>query len=170
MKKTKSNRSLIQTVLVIALFFLIVGGSFAQPGLPPRVITLQATQSIDFGKFVVIGDGTITMDWQGNLSSTGGVYLVPGSFAQPAIFEIKLCEGRSVTMTFNATAILTNGTGGSLTLNIGPTEKGGNGDSFETIGDCNFITPLRVGGNINVPAGTPSGIYIGTFEITLEQK
>ena len=65
---------------------------------------------------------------------------------------------------------LTGSNGGSITCNIGPTEKGINGSSFVTNGDCNFITLLRVGGTLQVSGATLPGIYIGSFAITFNQE
>jgi hypothetical protein len=90
--------------------------------------------------------------------------------AQPAIFEIKLCQGRNVIITFSATTTLTGSNGGSLTLDIGPTEKGINGASFTSNSDCNFITPLRVGGTLNIPGTAIPGTYTGSFDITFNQE
>jgi hypothetical protein len=90
--------------------------------------------------------------------------------AQPAIFEVKLCQGRNVIITFSATTILTGSNGGSLTLNIGPTEKGISSANFTTNSDCNFVTPLRVGGTLNIPGTAIPGNYTGSFEITFNQE
>jgi hypothetical protein len=98
------------------------------------------------------------------------VLLAIAPTAQPAIFEVTLCQGRNVIITFSPTTTLTNGTGGSLTLNIGPTEQGGNNASFTTNNDCNFITPLRVGGTLVIPGSAPSGTYSGSFDITFNQE
>jgi len=146
---------------------------FSQPALPQRQVTVTATQSIHFGTFISTpAGGSVTVGFDGSRTSSGGITLlsVP-PFAQPAIFEIKLCAGRNVSISFAPTTILTGSNGGTLTLDIGPTEKGPNGSSFPTIGDCNFITPLRVGGTLNVPSGTIfPGIYSGSFDLTFIQE
>lgn len=143
--------------------------SFAQPVLPQRVITVQPTQPIDFGVFYVLSAGTITVDWQGIVSTTGGVVSLSTATARPAIFEIKLCQGRLVTITYDPTTTITSGAP-SLNLNIGPTEKGPNGSSFQVTTDCNFITTLRVGGTLDVPGAAPAGIYNGSFSMTFSQQ
>jgi hypothetical protein len=74
-----------------------------------------------------------------------------------------------VIITYDPTTTITNGVP-SLTLNIGPTEKGPSGSSFPVSNDCNFITTLRVGGTLDVPGGSPSGIYNGSFSMTFTQQ
>ncbi len=159
-------------LLVTAVLLLFAGFSYAQPGLPPRTITVTATQPIEFGAFVPTGaGGTITVDWHGIRSSAGGVVLVSASICKPAIFEVKLCPGRNVTITYSPTILISNGTGDFLTLHIGPTEMGVNGDSFLVTTDCNFITPFHVGGTLDIPPGViPTGFYTGVFEISFTQE
>jgi hypothetical protein len=147
--------------------------SYSQPTLPQRSLTVAATQAIHFGTLCVTGPagGTVTVGFDGSRTSTGSIALLSSvPTAQPAIFEIKLCQGRNVIITFSATTILTGSRGGSLMFDIGPTEKGINGTFFPTSSDCNFITPLRVGGTLHVPGTTIPGIYTGGFSITFNQE
>jgi hypothetical protein len=169
MKHIGINKYCFKGLLLIVILFINVLVSFAQPTLPPRTVTALATQPIDFGSFVVTGPGTITVDYNGNRSATGGVIIIPGSIPKPAIFDIKLCQGRTVTITYDPTTILTY-LGNNLTLNIGPTEKGLSGSTFPVSGDCNFITTIRVGGTLVVPGGSIVGIYTGSFSMTFKQE
>ena len=155
------------------MFFLFrISFSIAQPDLPQRTLTVTATQTIRFGKICVKGSGgTVIVGWDGSRTSTGEVVLLSRSpTAQAAIFEIKLCQGRNVSISFDATTILTGSNGGSLILDIGPTEKGMNGASFTTKDDCNFITQLRVGGTLHIPGTAPRGSYTGSFGITFNHQ
>jgi hypothetical protein len=107
------------------------------------------------------------LGYDGSRSSTGNVVLLPTApTATPAIFEIKLCQGRNVIISFDAFTMLSGDNGGSLKLDIGPTEKGINGATFSTNEDCNFITPLRVGGTLHIPDLALPGLYTGSFAIT----
>jgi hypothetical protein len=157
---------------IILCFFIDV--SFSQPPSPPqRTLTVTATQPLHFGTLCITGGagGTVTIGWDGSRSLTGDILLLAmAPVAQPAIFEVKLCQGRDVTITFDATATLTGSNGGSLTLDIGPTEKGLSGDHFPTNSDCNFITLLRVGGTLHVPGNVIPGTYTGSFNITFNQQ
>jgi hypothetical protein len=172
MKVLNTNKWLLKLFLATVLFFCF-NLSFAQPGLPQRTLTVAATQPIHFGTFCVTGKGggTITVGWDGSRTSTGDILLLSiAPIAHPAIFEIKLCQGRNVSIVFDATIILTGSNGGSFTLDIGPTEKGGNNARFATNSDCNFVTQLRVGGTLHIPATALSGVYTGGFNITFNQE
>jgi hypothetical protein len=167
------NNFLLKLFCLPTVFFFSVNISFSQPVLPQRTITVQATQGIHFGTFCITGGagGTTTVGYDGTRSTTGNIALLAmAPTAHPAIFEIKLCEGRNVNITFDATTILTGSNGGTLTLDIGPTEKGLSGASFATNSDCNFVTPLRVGGTLHVPGTAIPGVYTGSFAITFVQQ
>lgn len=139
--------------------------------MPQREITVQSTQAIDFGIFYDTGSGgTITVDWQGNRWVTGGIIALSNSTVRPAIFEVKLCQGRNIKIIYDPTTTLNNGVGSPLTLNIGPTEKGISGSSFSVDTNCNFITALRVGATLIVPGGAARGTYSGNFFLTFTQE
>ncbi len=156
----------------ITIFVLCVNTSYSQPSLPQRSITVTPVQAICFGTLAVnASSGTVSVDYSGSRFSSGGVTLLNMSpSAQPAIFEIKLCQGRNVIITYSATITLYGSNGGTLTMDIGPTEKGGYGSIFPTLSDCNFITPLRVGGTLHIPANAVPGNYTGSFTITFNQE
>jgi len=159
---------IIENLVIIILCSL---SGYAQPTLPQREITLYAAQELNFGKFYDAGTGgTITVDWQGTRTTTGGIVGTTSSIVRPAIFEVKLCQGRNITITYPTTTILEGSRGGSIVLNVGPTEKGVNGAIFATDKNCDFITLLRVGGTLNIPANTPVGDYTGTLEISFDQQ
>jgi hypothetical protein len=173
MKGFITYKLILKLLFVAIVLFFCDKFSFAQPDLPQRSLTVTSTQALHFGTFCLTSGagGTILVGYDGSRSSTGDIVLLSmAPAAQPAIFEIKLCQGRNVTITFDATSILTGSNGGSLTLDIGPTEKGGNSASFSTNSDCNYITPLRVGGTLHVPGTAIPGTYTGSFEITFNQE
>lgn len=168
-----AHRHLLKLIFSAICFFVYAGISFAQPVLPQRTMTITPTQSIHFGTICLTGaaGGTVTEGWDGSRTSTGDILLFSmAPTAQPAIFEVKLCDGRNVAITFSPSTVLTGSNGGSLTLDIGPTEKGINGAFFPTNSDCNFVTPLRVGGTLHIPGTAVPGIYTGSFEITFNQE
>lgn len=169
MKVLGKNKWVLNVLFLTIALLVCVSFSYAQPVLPQRTVTVQATQAIDFGTFWVTSAGTITVDWQGTVSTTGGVISLSSSTTRPAIFDIKLCQGRNVTITYDPTTTLTNGVQ-TLTLNVGPTEKGTSGSSFPVTSDCTFITTLRVGGTLDVPVGASSGAYNGNFSMTFTQE
>lgn len=157
-------------LLISTVYFIYIGTTYAQPVLPQRTITVVATQPIDFGMFVVTGNGTITVNYDGTRSATGGVIVLPSSTVQPAIFDIKLCQGREVTIIYDPFVYINGDNGGSLKLNVGDTEKGPSGSQFPVNNNCNFITTLRVGGTLEVSGGSPIGIYTGSFSIDFTQQ
>jgi hypothetical protein len=172
MKKIILHKGIMKLLVLTAVFFNL-SISYSQPDLPQRTISITATQALHFGTFVLSGSGggTVVLGYDGTRSSTGDISLSAlAPVAQPAIFDIKLCQGRNVTITFDPTTTLTGSNGGSFTLNVGPTEKGVSGSQFPVYNDCDFITTLRVGGTLNIPGSSPAGIYTGTFYITFEQE
>jgi len=155
-------------LLFIALFFCL-NTTYSQPSLPQRTVSATPTQPIDFGTFYVTSAGTITVNWQGIVSTTGGVVIVSSVNARPAIFDITLCQGRNVTLTYSPTITITNGAT-SITLILGDTEKGPNGTTFTVDTNCTFITTLRVGGTLDIPDGAVSGVYTGSFSMNFTQS
>jgi hypothetical protein len=163
--------------LLFPALFILVSLSYSQPGLPSRTVTVHSTQAINFGSFCLVNNGssggTVTVDWQGNRTATGQVMLLnSGPAPQAAIFEINLCQGRLVVINYPISTILTGSNGGSVKLNIGPTEKGVSGTAFQVNTDCSFITQLRVGGTLIIGSNTanPGGDYSGNFSITFNQQ
>jgi hypothetical protein len=173
MTRLKTNICILKLLFMIVVLLFCIKPSFTQPILPQRTLTVTATQSIHFGTFCVMGwpGGTVSVGYDGSRSSTGNIVLLSmDPSAQPAIFEIKLCEGRNVTITYAPTIILSGSKGGELTLDIGPTEQGTNGSSFITNNDCDNITVLRVGGTLHMSGSTIPGIYTGSFSIIFNQE
>lgn len=171
---TRSRRSLL---LILATLLLFSVSSYSQPGLPSRTVTVNCTQTLNFGSFCLVNNGssggTVTVDWQGNRTSTGQVMLLnSGPSPQAAIFEINLCQGRLVVITYPSETILAGSNGGSVKLLIGPTEKGISGSAFQVNTDCSFITQLRVGGTLIINSNTanPGGDYSGSFSLTFNQQ
>lgn len=154
--------------LIIVFFYNFL---YTQPVLPQRTITLDATQALSFGTFYnKANGGTISVSWQGVLSTTGDIIVMPGSQGLPAIYAVKLCQGRNIKITYPKTSKLTNSDGHSLTLDIGPTEKGASGAVFASEQNCNFITILRVGATLHIPQNTHKGFYTGGFAVSFDQQ
>lgn len=154
--------------LIIVFFYNFI---YTQPALPQRSITLDATQALSFGKFYNKGSGgTISVSWQGIRSTTGDIVAMPSSQGLPAIYAVKLCQGRNIRITYPTTSTLINSDGNSLILDIGPTERGVSGAVFASEQNCNFITILRVGATLHIPPNTPIGDYTGGFAISFDQQ
>ena len=139
----------------------------------PQTITATQTQSINFGTYCVNGTsgGTVTIGWNGSRTSTGDIFLLNCKpVAQPAIFEIRLSTGRTISFSYAPTGILNGSNGGSLTFDIGPSEYGINGSTFTVNSDSNFFIPFKVGGTLHIPANAVQGTYSGNFDITFNQE
>lgn len=169
--KVGNKRHIVAWLIMLCLGCMTY--TYAQPTLPQRTITTTATQAIHFGSFCLTGSGggTITVGYDGSRTATGDILLLSKApVAQPAIFDIKLCQGRKVTATYVQPADLTGNNGGSFTFEIGPTEKGISGCEFEVTSDCSSITTLRVGGKLTITGDQPVGTYSGIFSMTFTQK
>jgi hypothetical protein len=167
------NKWPFKQMLLVLLAFFYYAVAFTQPGMPQQSITVTATQNICFGKFCVTGNlgGTITVSYDGERTATGGIVLLPGyPVAEPAVFEVKLCPGKNVSINFDATTNVSAANGVLLKMEIGPTEKGLNGAVFTTNTDCNSTTSLRVGGTIHISGKAMPGNYSGIFNITFKQE
>ncbi len=172
-KVLTTSRRLSKLLFLTMVLLVCAGVSNAQPVLPQRTLTVMPTQAIHFGTFIVGNSGgTVIVGSDGSRTKTGDIILLSmAPSAQPAIFEIKLCQGRNVNVSIVPSITLAGSNGGpSLTLDLGPTEKGEIGVPFPTNADCNFITPLRVGGTLHVPGSAIPGTFTGSFSITFNQE
>jgi hypothetical protein len=168
----------VQRFAFILISFLLLGiravGQSA-PGLPLRSATVSATQALDFGDFTISGTsgGTVTVNAYGSRSATGEITLLNmGSVPAQAIFEFKLCPGRTVTIIYSPTIIMSGSNSGSLTLHVGPTSYGPSGSQFTSNKGCNDIHLISVGGTLDVGSysANPAGTYTGSFQLTFAQQ
>lgn len=127
-------------------------------------------QELSFGSFSTgASGGTVLINPSGFRSSTGSVILLGGGF-YPAIFDIRLVPGRMVQIVLGLSAQLERlGGGGSMTMQIGPTDKG---SSFVTSGGHPFRNPVAIGGILYVgsDAANPPGEYQGFFYVSFIQE
>ncbi|MFZ4582687.1 MAG: DUF4402 domain-containing protein [Paludibacter sp.] len=146
------------------------------PDLPQRTAVVRATQKLNFGDMTILAGssgGTITVDYNGLRTHTGSVILLNiGNPVQQAIFEVKICPGRLVNVTFPSTITLTGSNGGSMLLHLGPTSIGASGSSFISNKGCDDLHFVSVGGTLDVGAigANPAGLYSGTFSLTFVQQ
>ena len=140
------------------------------PFPPPREIRVYNIQGLSFGNFYAgTTGGTVEVDYNG-LRNASGVVLA-GGFSHQAIFIVELLPGRIVNISYVQTALLYRiGGGGSMTMALGPTDRGNSGTSFITSGGQPFHNPVNVGGILTVDNNTPPGDYVGQFFITFNQE
>lgn len=157
--------------LFLCFSFNIESYSQGSPFPPPREIRVFGTQELSFGEFYTgpIG-GSVIVNPSGSRSSVGTVVLA-GGFGQPAVFIVELLPGRLVHIMINPQSTILNrvGGGGTMIMNIGPTDKG---TSFVTSSGHPFRNPVQVGGILEVGniTANPAGEYTGTFNVTFIQE
>jgi len=140
------------------------------PFPPPNQMQVFDIQALNFGSFSTgASGGTVVISPTGMRTSMGSVILMGGGFNQ-AIFEIKLIPGRLVQVIMGPQVQLNRiGGGGSMNMQIGPSDKGNN---FITSGGHPFYNPVQVGGTLYVGNSTanPAGSYEGQFSVTFIQE
>lgn len=139
------------------------------PFPPPKQIQVFNVRGIDFGTFYPSASGgSVTVDPTGTRSASG-VVLVGGALGEAAIFDVMLLPGRLVSISYGPDATLLGSSGGSMTLQVGPSDKG---NSFVTSGGHPFRNQVNVGGTLQVGnlAANPPGSYQGTFVVTFHQN
>ena len=115
----------IKLLFLVAIFYT-KSTSGQPPVLPQRAITVYASQNLNFGLFYDSdgSGGSVTLDSQGNRTVTGTINTLPSYPGTPALFEIKLCQGRAITISYSPETILTGTNGDEIIMKIGPTQKG----------------------------------------------
>ncbi|MBC7866295.1 MAG: DUF4402 domain-containing protein [Gloeobacteraceae cyanobacterium ES-bin-316] len=171
--------SLSLNQILLKIFFLSVAAvcncllSHAQSSSSSQTLSVNTAQAIHFGAFCLSGNngGSVTVSYDGTRTATGDVVLL-STFpaAVPAIFEVKICRGKNVVITYDAVTKIISPNAVSLLINIGPTEKGVNGTSFVSQSDCDFTTSIRVGGTLHIPPNATAGNYSGIFNMSFKQE
>lgn len=131
------------------------------PNPPPNFCknTAQITASttgISFGNIGVTTGGSVSVDPNGFVSSSGGVVLL-GGITNAAIFDVTGCADYAYTIVLPASVTLTSATGSMVMDNINSNPSGSG------LLDATGYQQMQVGGRLNVTAGQPSGSYSGSF-------
>ena len=130
-------------------------------------LTITNTAGLDFGRIVASTTaGTVTINpTTGVRTRTGGATLAGGT-PSVARFIVTGTENRIVTITGATGAItLSNGTGGTMTVNTFRL----NGARNRRLSAAGTVT-IQVGARLNVRANQASGIYNGTFNVTVNYQ
>lgn len=158
------------------------------PGLPPRTGTvIERVMNLSFGDFTYAAgtDGSwVSVSTNGMRSTNGSVYLMNmGTPYNAAMFEFKLCPGRTITINYSTSVVL-NGSahaGGftmglsNLTFSIDGetiTDSGSGYIKFTSHKGCNYIHRIFVGGKLNVGpvSANTSGPYHTDVTLTVTQE
>ncbi len=147
--------------------------SFAQSDATQRRLSFTVVQTMHFGSLCLTGTsgGTVSIGYNGVRSSHGSVAILStGTSARPAEFEVKLCHGKNLIITFSSSIHLIGSHGGALQLEIGPTDNGTNAVILSPNSDCNVIIPLHLGGTLHVPGSAIPDTYSGSFSIIFNNE
>lgn len=160
-------------ILIIGLMGLFNTNAKAQtnPEMPPRPLAISVNQHLSFGTFAPgLSGGTISISPNGVRQATGSVVLLVGiPFPHAAIFEVQQNPGYLIAINLSSNVQLIGSNGGTITLQIGPTDKG---NSFVTQTGAPFWNPVQVGGTLTIGtiASNPAGNYTGQFDVTFIQQ
>ncbi|MDP4278437.1 MAG: DUF4402 domain-containing protein [Bacteroidota bacterium] len=159
------------------------------PQFPTRTGTvLEPVVTMSFGDFTIpvnSSGGSLTVGTDGSRTPGGDVYLLNmGTPVRAAMFEFKLCPGRTITVYYPTNAQL-QGTGGSngfgylelkdlnFKVDGGTIDDSGTGYiKFTSNTGCNDVHRIYMGGTLKVRplSYNPSGTYHTDVSLTIVQK
>ena len=132
------------------------------------------TAPLDFGSIIpAAAAGTVTINAQTGVRTATTVTLAGGAFSTAA-FVAAGTALRVVTLTLNpATTITISNGANTMTINrLRVSADGGGQQTFgpnHTLNAIGVIT-FNVGGRLNVGANQASGLYTGTFTLTMDYQ
>jgi len=130
----------------------------------PAQVTLNKNRDLAFGSMIAgTSAGTVSIATSGAVTSTGGVTLIPSTTSSAAF---TLANPASGTNRFYFISLP-----GSVTISSGSSTMTVNGIANDppNIGAINAGTSrvINVGATLNVGANQASGVYTGTFTLTV---
>lgn len=157
------------------------------PQFPTRDgVVLTPVVDMSFGDFTLplnTSGGTIVLGTDGSRNQTGYVYLLNmGTAVRAAMFEFKLCPGRTIKIMYPDKISITGSgsSGGSMDvinlkfiLDGGVIDEFGSGYvKFTSNKGCNEIHRIYVGGTLMVApySSNPAGPYHSNLSLTIEQQ
>ncbi len=160
------------TVLAICLFIYSKQASAQSPFPPPNRLQVYSAQELSFGSFYTgSSGGSVTISPQGVRDVSGTVIGLSSFSFSPAVFDVRLIQGRIVHISFPVSASLNRvGGGESMTITNFTSDK--QNDSFVTTASHPFVNAVRVGATLMVGAENqnPAGDYVGSFSVTFIQE
>lgn len=157
---------------VIAFLFFFIRLYGQTPFPPPNRLQVYATQELAFGSFFTgASGGTVNITPEGNRTVTGTVTALASSPGSPAVFDVRLTQGRMVHILFPESASLTRiGGGESMTVTGFVSDKPGN--NFVTTAAHPFVNAIKVGATLHVGniAENLPGDYAGSFTVTFVRE
>lgn len=174
-------------ILIVLLGIVSIGFDIkgqTAPGLPQREgVVLSPVMNMSFGDFFPtdISNSYIDLFPNNTVVPSGVVRFNNGRSTNPAMFEFKLCPGRSITIYYNNTYVAYNSSY-QMTVELSPAyfmidggtidEQGAGYIKFTSNKGCNDIHRIYVGGRIKVNArnSNPEGYYNGNLQLTIVQQ
>jgi len=154
-----------KTVFVSGLLLLFCFSAYAQK--PPRPVTITPVATLSFGAFYQSGAGTVSVDYVGTRTWTGGIIPLGSHIISPAVVRLTGNPGTRITLTLGPDITMNGDGGGTLTLHLDPATDPVS--PFVLTGGNPATVDLHIGGTIDVPAARPRGLYSGTFTIIFNQ-
>jgi hypothetical protein len=124
-------------------------------------------QNLSFGAFCTGNSGgTVNISPTGSRTATGDIVLIPSEQGSPAILQITADNTDYITITTAGVINLTNGSGGTMTLQI---------NDFYPASPFNPVVgqnDVKIGGTITAGSSTntPPGNYTGSFEVIFNEQ
>lgn len=118
-------------------------------------LTLAKNADMDFGTLIVGGAGTVVLSPSGILTPSAVITPLAGTPAA-AQFAANGAAGSSYAFSLPGSVVLSNGTGGSLTVDTFTTDKPQSG-TFPATGSQPVL--FNVGGTLHTTGTEPDGLY-----------
>jgi hypothetical protein len=133
-------------------------------------LSITETSSLHFGTMAVLAGtpGTCVLSTQGARTQTGGVNLsIQAPSASNAAYNVAGAVNTTYAITLPATITVTSGAE-SMTINsiLARTVSAGVDGLTGTL-SASGSDSFTVGGTLNVSAGQVTGVYNGTFDVTV---
>lgn len=143
---------------------------FGQHQAHAQQVLLTPGRSLDFGSFVVVSAGTITLLPNGDRKASPGVILLPSKLGQGASVNVRWNKngnvknkGVTISLPPDGVARLSSGAN-SMTLNA--INSNPPASSMPSVPEGNG-TDLSIGATLVVAPKQPAGVYLGTFTVTV---
>lgn len=129
-----------------------------------NTLTLSATGALNFGQIAANNGGSVTVKSDSTVTSSGS--LISTGTRAPAAFTVTGSPNANVVLSLPTSATLTRA-GGTETMSIGGFNSNPAG-AFQlgSTGSANFA----ISGTLTVAANQASGVYNGTFSVSVEYQ
>ncbi len=131
---------------------------------PLRIAT---TQNLAFGAFSAGTGGSVVVSPSGARNATGGVFLLSSSPGSAAQFLVTGNNNQIYTVTLPTAATLVSGSSSMQMVNFASLPSATSASSGLLTGASQV---LKVGATLQVASGQLTGLYSGTFNVTVNNN